>query len=236
MKTAVILFAYQRPRYLKKCLASFKKAYEPKLAFHYYAFVDYSWLQDKIARMIRESGIFDMVYKRKRKMGLNDNITQGIYEKFQTYDAIIVIEDDIVLEPSALSYLIEMLEKHKNDKSIGQVNLSGNFQSSHGWATWKDRWQKVCFNNFPLEGDLAKEYLKHKSWDTVYSHNFNLQGWEAIGEKLATHIGNIGTHYNILSRFSIRKQFRKWKNDYYRDKNLLMEKESLIHNFYRLFI
>ena len=193
-------------------------------------------MQDKIARMIRKSGIFDRIIKRKRHYGLDRNIKEGISEIFKIYDAVIVIEDDLILDSIALTYLRIQLLKYKDDPKIGQVNLQGNFIHSHGWATWKDRWQNIDWGLVPLSGHLSKAYLKHpEAWDIIFHHNLDRNGWTAIGKKLATHIGNIGTHYNILSRFGIRKHFRKWREDYYRDKDVIMVKENLLTRFYMLY-
>ena len=229
MEIAVILFAYKRPRYLKKCLKSIKDAYRGDVAHHYYAFIDYSWMQDKIAKMIRNSEIFGRIIKREKRYGLNRNIIEGINEIFKTYDAVIVIEDDLVLDPISLTYLRIQLMKYGEDKKIGHINLEGNFPSSHGWAIWKDRWDKI-------DWDLISNEKNGDSWDIILRNNIVKLGWQTIGKNMVTHIGNIGEHYNPLSRFGIRKHFREWKEDYYRDKDLLMVKENFLTKLYRLFL
>ena len=225
-ETAVILFAYKRPRYLKKCLTSLKKAYDDRLVFNYYAFVDYSMMQNKIAQIIRESGLFDKIIKRDRCLGVDESIKRGVYEVLKDYNSVIVIEDDLVLEPEAIIYLKDNLDKYEDDKSVGQITLQGNFPHSHGWAIWKDKWEKIDWDLVPLFGHLAKQYKKQgATWDVIFHNNFNSLGWKAIGKKLAKHIGTFGVHYNILSKLSIRKYF---KEDYYRDKDILMRNKTFI--------
>ena len=207
MRIAVILFAYKRPRYLKRCLASLENV----VGLDYYAFVDHSPMQDKIAGIIKKMGFFNII-KRENNYGLSKNIVQGISKIFQLgYEAVIVIEDDIVLEPDALTYSINSLIKYKDNKKIGQISLQGDFPTCTGWAMWKDRWDRIDFDNVPLEGWLAKPYKKHKTWGIIIRHNLDMLGLEARGKKLAKHIGTIGEHSNILSKFGIRKLFREWK-------------------------
>jgi hypothetical protein len=238
MKIAVILFAYKRPKYLKKCLASLGKAYSLRMAFNYYAIVDYSLMQDKIAKLIRNSGLFDKIIKRDFHHGVDKNIKNGIFQVLRDgHDAVIVLEDDLIIDPKSLQYLYDQLIKYEHDKSIGQITLQGNYIHSHGWATWKDRWMKIDFDRIPLEGHLVKQYLKNgATWDVIFHNNCDLLGWKAVGKKLAKHIGTIGTHYNILDLFSIRKYYRKWNENYYRDKDIMMVgNEPFIVNIFRAF-
>ena len=252
MKTAVILFAYKRPRYLKKTLAALERAYLslPYISvgkdYLYYdrinldrlCFIDYSEIQPKIFDLVSNSGMFDKVTLRNNNYGLSDNIKHGIFEAFQVYDAVIILEDDIVIEPDALIYLQNQLIKHKDNKEIGQVNLQGNHPSSHGWAIWKDRWEQIDWDNVPYqEGELLKQFNKHGAvWDIIFHHNFDSLGWKAIGEKKAKHIGRAGEHFKWYSNFRIRKYFREWKDNYYRDKDLIMGKEKLPETLFRRFL
>lgn len=232
-KIALILFAYKRPRYLRETLEALKGAYIPDL--DYFCFIDSSEMQFKIFDIVENARLFDKIVLRKRNYGLTDNIKYGIFEVFENYDAVIVLEDDIVIETDALEYLVTKL--NKNDKSIGQINLQGvSVPNSHGWATWKDRWEQIDWDNFPIEGELARLFQKHKTWDIIFAHNLNSLGYKVIGEKKAKHIGRTGEHYKWYSNLSIRKHFREWKKNYYRDKDILMRKDKFPYNIYRWFL
>lgn len=228
MNIAVVLFAYQRPGYLKKCLESIKDAYCGDMVHHYYAFIDYSWMQDEIAEIIKGSGLFDNIIKREKKYGCDRNIINGIDEIFKTYDAVIVLEDDLILKPDTLEYLAEQLNTYKDNCRIGAVTANKGrlpHQNGWGWAwgTWKKKW------DVKLDG---------RTWDMSAVDYFKSYGLYAIfsPKKRVKHIGNKGTHFNILSRFGIRKHFRKWKENYYRDKDVMMVRETLLTRFYRIFI
>ena len=40
----------------------------------------------------------------------------------------------------------------------------------------------------------------------------------------------------LIFLFIYNEHFKVWKNDYYRDRDLIMRKEKLIYKFYRMFI
>ena len=94
--------------------------------------------------------------------GLGNSIISGISKLLQTYDRIIVIEDDLRLMPGFLTYMNQALDAHRHDKRILSVcgyslriKLPQNYphnvylgdrSSSWGWGTWANRWNKVDWN------------------------------------------------------------------------------------------
>jgi hypothetical protein len=99
---------------------------------------------------------------RKKNLGLADSVISGVTEVIEKYGKVIVLEDDIVTSPYFLKFMNETLDYYENDEKI--FTISGyNFPvsapesykqdiyisprpSSWGWATWKDRWEKVDWN------------------------------------------------------------------------------------------
>lgn len=198
MKTAVVLFAYKRPEYLKKALASHTRVD----SLDYYAFVDYSEIQDEILDIILQKGLYT-VYAEEKNLGLNKNIITGISVLFRSYDAVIVLEDDIVLRGDALIFLKTYLELLKDVKHIGAVSCKKEPGFLHkgfycwGWGTWKDRWNETV---------KALE-INGKSWDIQVFDYFiqnNLYTY-CSPIKRSKHIGNKGTHYKWYSKLSVRR-------------------------------
>lgn len=91
--------------------------------------------------------------------GLARSIIEGVTDVIARHGRAIVLEDDLVLMPGALSYFDEALDKYETDSRIfsicayglkikrpaayeGDVYLSLR-SSSWGWATWADRWSTV---------------------------------------------------------------------------------------------
>ena len=192
MRIAVCLFAYQRPEYLKRALKS-----HTKIDADYFAFVDYSDINDEIAMIIFESNKYNVITYRERRFGLNRNIIEGLNTVFCCdYDAVIVLEDDLVISYDALQWLHYQLWKLKDYKHIGSVSLckGGMLDKDFkcwGWATWKDRWEEVKWN--PEDT---------RSWDIQLDEYFKSKGLFCYCSpiKRSSHIGNKGTHYKWYSK------------------------------------
>ena len=196
MKIAVLLFAYNRPKYLKKVIKTHKKI--PGLS--YYAFIDKSDKQKEIIEIIHNSGIYDIIIPRQEHLGAEVNILSGI--DFVDCDAVIALEDDLMLMPDTLEYLIEQLKAYEHNTRIAAVaSQKGTSPRQEGWGwawgTWKKKWD-VKFDG--------------RTWDTSAVDYFKSYGLYAVFSpiKRVKHIGNKGTHFNYFSRFGIRRHLRRW--------------------------
>ena len=108
------------------------------------------------------------VVPRGENLGLAQSIRTGINEIFLSYEKVIVIEDDILTAKGALRFLNLGLENYAEVKKVASIQL---FQyplkkcvaepvflrgaDCWGWATWKDRWEKVSFDPERLLAGLA---------------------------------------------------------------------------------
>jgi len=114
---------------------------------------------------------------REENLGLADSVISGVNEVLSQNDRVIVIEDDILTLPSFLNFMNKALEFYSKDEKIFSVSgypypvkipesyIADIFvayrTSSWGWATWKDRWEKVDwkvkdFNNFISDNNVQK--------------------------------------------------------------------------------
>lgn len=243
MKLAVILFAYKRQKTLKKVLRT-----HYKIDADYFCFVDYSEIQDEVYQIVDSKKLYTIYKKESNELSgaskLNSNITTGITEIFKRgYDACIILEDDILIKIGGLEWLKEQLMIYKQTESIGAISLDKGMIETFkcwGWGTWKDRWQSIDWNLEPY-GKYAKGWNKTKSWDYYVAFWFDAQGLSTRCHPrgLSKHIGYFGTHFKWYSHFSVRKIIKKVKTDfstwnYYKDKDLLMRKETLREKIYRL--
>lgn len=221
MKLAVILFAYKRPKILKKVLKTHNK-----IDADYFCFIDYSEMQADIYDIVKSKQLYTIFLKEKVKeleetkaaYKLNSSITTGISRIFKMgYDAVIVLEDDIIIKPGGLEYLKEQLELYQHTESFGAVSLQkGKFMDCFkcwGWGTWKDRWQAIDWR-LDVSGKFKADWDKTHSWDFYVAFWFDLQGLFARchNKGLSKHIGHIGVHHKWYSVFGVRQYLRKLKS------------------------
>jgi len=112
--------------------------------------------------------------------GLANSVIDGVQQMLDRFEAIIVIEDDVVTSPFFLQFMNDALLYYKDDEkvmSIGSWNyyykdpLMQSFfthlPDTIAWATWRRSWQLFERNEQKLY-----QLLKDRS----LLHDFNLQG------------------------------------------------------------
>lgn len=99
------------------------------------------------------------IVERQTNIYLERNITEGIAQVFESYDRIIVLEDDICTSPDYLRYMNQAFEVYKDVKRVMHIAGFTNLclpipddgappfyftphMSGWGWGTWRDRWQE----------------------------------------------------------------------------------------------
>ncbi len=102
------------------------------------------------------------IVERECNMGLANSVIAGVTEIVNRYGKVIVVEDDLELNPFFLRYMNDALDFYEEDKRIFTIagynypmDIPSNYKSdvyasyrceSWGWATWKDRWNKADWN------------------------------------------------------------------------------------------
>lgn len=162
MKIATILFTYHRSYHTEQVLTSLKNnTILPEKLFVFQDGLkskedDYEW--KKVNNLIKdidwcETEIIISEYNR----GLADSIVSGVNYVLKEYDAVIVIEDDCVLAPSYMKFMVQGLNKYERNPNVYSVSgycwpiaLEKDWYdafgcgrvSTWGWGTWQDRWEK----------------------------------------------------------------------------------------------
>ncbi len=110
--------------------------------------------------------------------GLARSITEGIKYALETYEAVIVLEDDCVPGKNFLRYMDECLHFYKSKEKVWGISgyawpgvargdskydiYFGGRISSWGWATWRDRW-----DNYARDIDVVNRLRSNKE-SSVY--------------------------------------------------------------------
>ncbi|RGN42094.1 MULTISPECIES: glycosyltransferase [unclassified Bacteroides] len=190
----VVVFAFNRSDLLKNTLDSLKTnplANETNL----YIFIDGPRNDadtDKINQVkqiaidftgFKEKIIFTSTFNQ----GLAKSIISGVTKIINKYGKVIVVEDDLYVSKSFLTYMNALLTTYENDERIFQVSGFGvkinvpsgykydvylnNRAHSWTWGTWKDRWDTVDwevkdYNN--LMHDKTKQKAFNKGGSDLY--------------------------------------------------------------------
>ena len=113
-----------------------------------------------------------------RNQGLGPSVIQGIGSILDFSEAVIVLEDDLVVSKGFLRYMNDALRLYADDGRVFSVSGYTNRvdvpegyaadayfaprSSSWGWATWRDRWQSVDWN--PTPASWRKNALAFNRW------------------------------------------------------------------------
>ena len=178
MKLApIILFVYNRPEHTKKTINALKLN---KLASESTLFIfadgnknvkDRNSVNEVRSYISTITGYKEInITLRDENLGLADSVISGVTEVIEKYGKAIVLEDDIVTSTYFLKFMNEALNFYEKDKRIYSISgynfpieIPKEYQhkiyisprpSSWGWATWKNRWEKVDWN--PIEITLLK--------------------------------------------------------------------------------
>ena len=185
MLAPVVVFSYNRPDHLRRTLDALAKndlASESVL----YVYCDgpkpdaTEEQRQRIAanREVARAteGFKEMhVVEAQQNKGLANSIIDGVTEVINVYGKVIVLEDDLLTSPYFLRYMNAALDFYQNRPAV--MSISANRPPvekmeipadysydvfvclrsySTGWATWKDRWDRVDWSM-----DYFDDFLKH---------------------------------------------------------------------------
>ena len=123
--------------------------------------------------------------------GLAESIIKGVTELCETYGRVIVIEDDLLVSPSILTWFNQALDRFADCEKVMQVSghmfhvpalakrregLFLPFTTSWGWATWKRAWDAF---------DPQAQGWEELRRDRALRKRFNLDGHYNYARMLA---------------------------------------------------
>lgn len=165
----IVLFVYNRPKHTRQILDALARANLSKES-ELYIFSDGPKCEDDIDSVIAVRDIisdetikdsFKNVYLELRdvNLGLEKSVIDSVTMIMDKYGRAIVLEDDIVVSVDFLMFLNKALDSFINDSNVWSI--SGYSLCSRrlnctkddilwtyrgecwGWASWKNRWDKV---------------------------------------------------------------------------------------------
>lgn len=193
----VVLFAYNRPEYLKRSLGCLRENNVPLI----YAFADAPKTPEAAPRVREVREILRQVdwceihiVEREKNLGLGVSILTGVGEVFQKHDALIVLEDDLVFVSGFYRYLCAALEHYKDDPRVMSVSgwthplvtpstvidqpyFDGRTES-WSWGTWKRSWKGMDQDAMTLVKACTKRGLD------IYRYGANLPAMAKIEKEI----------------------------------------------------
>lgn len=194
MKLApIVVFAYNRPQYLKQTLEALSRNKEAKESVLYIYCdgpkedmkTDELEKIEEVRAVARERDWCKEVYiiESETNKGLSKAIIFGVNEVVNKYGRIIVLEDDLVTSPHFLNYINTGLNIYENQDDVISIvgfnypiKFEAKFPDTYfiknadclGWATWKRGWDLFEEDANVLVSEIEKLNL-------VREFNFNNQ-------------------------------------------------------------
>ncbi len=186
----IILFVYNRPDILERTISALANNYY-SLETDLYIFSDGAKTSkpgdiekvEEVREFIKTIKGFKSVTIKEQKtnIGLANSVINGITQVSKKHDRFIVLEDDLLTSPYFLKYMNESLEKYKDMEKVWCINgmaLNPKFleipedypydtyfnyrNTSHGWASWSDRWEKTIWDHSQIRYELTDYYQQLK--------------------------------------------------------------------------
>lgn len=200
MKTSfpVAVFGYNRPKHLALSLKFLQKAIGSR-DISVSCFIDGpknnpEEIQkveevNKVAKGFKDSFKCFEIIRSTTNKGLANSILSGIDRLFNNHDSVVVLEDDILISPHCIDYFDFFLNKYSDEMEVFSISsynpsepekLTGHkydiFSTFRmqcwGWATWKNRWEKVDwhvkeFQNLIEDKKLLLRYEQDVGLDSL---------------------------------------------------------------------
>ena len=157
--TAVVVLAFNRPDHVKRLMGTLEQNAEfPELPI--LAFVDGprnehdQWLIEEVVNVLTTARPDALVIQQTSNLGVAKSVTGAVTAALDSYDRVIVVEDDLEVSPYFLRFMTEGLETYEKDPRV--ISIHGytipmkNIPTSTyflrgsdcwGWATWRRAWK-----------------------------------------------------------------------------------------------
>jgi hypothetical protein len=165
--TPIALFTYNRPEHTQRILSSLMQCSRfDECTVHIFcdgaktpahqAAVNASRIVVRDFASHRDAHVIE----RNENLGLARSIVEGVTSLVHTYGRVIVLEDDLILSPDFLNYMLQSLDRFQDEPRVYQIAgysfpipntpQSDTFflplTTTWGWATWDRAWKAFDWN------------------------------------------------------------------------------------------
>lgn len=124
------------------------------------------------------------IVERDSNWGLARNIIDGVTERVNQFEKVIVLEDDLVVSPYFIFFMNKALNVYQTNEKIGHIHACAFFDNgalpdtflikwvgSWGWATWKRAWRYFEPDGVTLLKQIESEN-RTREFDFNYTYKF----------------------------------------------------------------
>lgn len=177
MPTPLAVFTYNRPRHARQLFQSLLNCARLEECA-VYTFCDGARECEHAASVLASRQVVRefaarlnnaRVIEREKNMGVDHSIVEGVSELCTQYGRVIVLEDDLILHPAFLDFMLQSLDRYSEDERVAQIagftfpiempHTPDSFflplTNSWGWATWKRAWDLFCWDTGPALAELG---------------------------------------------------------------------------------
>lgn len=188
MLAPVVVFVYARPEHTKKTIESLalnELANETEI-FIYSDGAKNENTMEQVERVreyidsLPQRNLFKSLHiiKAESNKGLANSVISGVTDIIEKYGRVIVVEDDLVSAPDFIKYMNGSLDYYETDQRIWSIcgytfkmDIPKDYKQdiflsyrggSWGWASWKDRWDKVDWDVVDYPEFEHNKYLRQR--------------------------------------------------------------------------
>lgn len=183
LPTPLALFTYNRPQHTQRMLDSLVKCSRldecrvvifsdaPRSSDHASGVeetrrVIHAWADQNQASVV----------ERGENLGLAHSVVSGVSELCDHAGRVIVVEDDLILQPAFIHYMLSALDRFEEDERVAQISgymypvhnpampdaFFLPFISTWGWGTWSRAWKLFSWNASSALTELQDAELQNQ--------------------------------------------------------------------------
>lgn len=169
MKIAIIAVAYNRKDSLERLLKSLESAVYPSNT-NVPLIISVDKSDSDLVEIFAEEYSWSfgskIVDKHEKNLGLRPHM-MSLGKWFEEFDAIVVLEDDLIVSPNFYIYTQQTVEKYNKCENVAGISLysfSINYQTQHPFTPYKDEYD-IYFMNCAMSWG---EVWMRESWKRFY--------------------------------------------------------------------
>ena len=198
----IAMFVFRRPEHLRQSIESLLRCPEAAQS-QIFVFADGPRGQQDEAAIQETRRVAQCLLGTRAEyffsdvnLGLSQSIIRGVTQLVNKFGRVIVLEDDLILNPHFLGFMNSALQQYADQTEVYQVSghmfdvpeLAQNFEAiflptttSWGWATWRRAWQHfdpvaTGWQQLASDGKLRRSFNMRGCYDYATMLERQMQG------------------------------------------------------------